>query len=164
MSDGGANRRQVLLAAGAVGAAGVLAACGDEPAGPGPDASATPTPSPTQPPAQPSPTLTTTSQAPAPDGIPAAEIPVGGGRIYTDRGVVVTQPAAGEYRAFDIVCPHQGCFVGEVSDGRITCPCHGSQFAITDGSVLRGPVTGQPLNRGLTPKTATVSADTIVIS
>jgi Rieske Fe-S protein len=106
----------------------------------------------------------TPTPTPSAAGIAAAEIPVGGGQIYTDRGVVVTQPTAGEFRAFDIVCPHQGCFVGEVSEGRITCPCHGSQFAIADGSVLRGPVTGQPLTRGLTPKTATLEGDVVVVS
>ena len=160
MADGGASRRQVLMGVGAVGAAGVLAACGDEPAGPGGPVSPTPgastpisTPSPGQP----------TSVPPA-EGIAAGDIPVGGGQIYTDRRVVVTQPTAGEFRAFDIVCPHQGCFVGEVSEGRITCPCHGSQFAITDGSVLRGPVTGQPLTQGLTPKTATVEGDVVIVS
>ncbi|UGT67935.1 Rieske (2Fe-2S) protein [Nocardia gipuzkoensis] len=68
-----------------------------------------------------------------------AEIPVGGGQVFTRERLVVTQPTHGEIRAFSTVCPHQGCTVGRVADGIIECPCHGSKFDIADGSVLRGP-------------------------
>jgi Rieske Fe-S protein len=34
---------------------------------------------------------------------------------------------------------HQGCTVSTVSDGTINCPCHGSKFSITNGSVVGGP-------------------------
>ncbi|MFE7796503.1 ubiquinol-cytochrome c reductase iron-sulfur subunit [Nocardia sp. NPDC057440] len=67
-----------------------------------------------------------------------AEIPVGGGRIFHQQGLVVTQPTPGEVRAFSAVCPHQGCAVSKIGD-TIECPCHGSKFSIADGSVLRGP-------------------------
>jgi Rieske Fe-S protein len=53
--------------------------------------------------------------------------------------VVVTQPAAGQFRAFSSVCTHAGCTVSAVSDGTINCPCHGSRFNIADGSVSAGP-------------------------
>ena len=53
--------------------------------------------------------------------------------------VVVTQPAEGTFYAFSAACPHQGCSVSRVEDEVISCPCHGSQFDIKDGSVLRGP-------------------------
>ncbi|WP_067465485.1 Rieske (2Fe-2S) protein [Actinomadura macra] len=69
----------------------------------------------------------------------AADIPVGGGKIYPDTKVVVTQPTQGSYKAFTAVCTHQGCTVGSVSGGLIKCPCHGSEFTIADGSVQRGP-------------------------
>ncbi|MCP9977234.1 Rieske (2Fe-2S) protein [Actinomadura madurae] len=69
----------------------------------------------------------------------AADIPVGGGKVYGDRKVVVTQPTQGAFKAFTAVCTHQGCTVGGVAGGLINCPCHGSEFAIADGSVRRGP-------------------------
>ncbi|MEO6820975.1 MAG: Rieske (2Fe-2S) protein [Candidatus Nanopelagicales bacterium] len=72
---------------------------------------------------------------------PTSGVPVGGGRIYSDQKVVVTQPSAGSYKAFTAVCTHEGCLVGSVSDGAILCPCHGSQFSISDGSVMQGPAT-----------------------
>ncbi len=71
-------------------------------------------------------------------------IEVGGGKIFKDAGVVVTQPSAGEFKAFSATCTHQGCTVGTVSGGTINCPCHGSKFKISDGSVARGPA-GRPL-------------------
>ncbi|CAL9377659.1 Rieske (2Fe-2S) protein [Streptomyces sp. enrichment culture] len=72
---------------------------------------------------------------------PASDIPVGGGRVFADEKVVVTQPAAGDFRAFSAVCTHQGCTVGSVTNGLINCPCHASRFRITDASVDSGPAT-----------------------
>ncbi|WP_159766535.1 Rieske (2Fe-2S) protein [Streptomyces sp. HM190] len=68
-----------------------------------------------------------------------ADIPVGGGRIFKDRKVVVTQPQEGEFKAFSAVCTHRACLVSAVADGTINCPCHGSRFSITDGAVEHGP-------------------------
>ncbi|HET9648278.1 MAG TPA: Rieske (2Fe-2S) protein [Microlunatus sp.] len=82
--------------------------------------------------------------------VPAAEIPVGGGRVFNPQRVVVTQPTAGNFLAFSAVCTHQGCTVAQVT-ATIDCPCHGSRFAITDGSVVNGPSTealpGVPIHR-----------------
>ena len=64
-----------------------------------------------------------------------SDIEVGGGAVYADREVVVTQPTEGEFKAFDATCTHQGCQVGDVSDGTIHCPCHNSRFSIEDGSL-----------------------------
>jgi nitrite reductase/ring-hydroxylating ferredoxin subunit len=69
----------------------------------------------------------------------ASQIPVGGGKIFTAERVVVTQPARGTYRAFSAVCTHVGCILSTVSDGTIDCPCHGSEFTITNGAVVTGP-------------------------
>ncbi|MET7700905.1 Rieske (2Fe-2S) protein [Streptomyces sp. NPDC005485] len=68
-----------------------------------------------------------------------ADIPVGGGKIFKDEKVVVTQPKKGDFKAFSAVCTHQGCTVGTVSDGIIECPCHHSKYRIADGSVAGGP-------------------------
>lgn len=74
----------------------------------------------------------------------ASQIPVGGGVVFADHHVVVTQPNAGTYKAFSSVCTHAGCQCDNVSSGMITCPCHGAAFSISDGSALRGP-TQTPL-------------------
>jgi Rieske Fe-S protein len=80
----------------------------------------------------------TSAAAPAPLAT-TAEIPVDGGKILSDKKIVITQPAAGTFKAFTAVCTHQGCTVGTVSGGAIHCPCHGSAFSIKDGSVVNGP-------------------------
>ncbi|MEW2403810.1 Rieske (2Fe-2S) protein [Streptomyces sp. NPDC046862] len=69
------------------------------------------------------------------------DIPVGGGKIFNDRKIVVTQPEQGDFKAFSAVCTHQGCIVASVSDKTINCACHGSRFSVTDGAVERGPAT-----------------------
>ncbi len=73
------------------------------------------------------------------------DVPVGGGMVLDGR-VVVTQPSPGVYAAFSATCTHQGCTVSEIEDGTINCPCHGSAFGITDGSVVQGPAR-EPLPR-----------------
>ena len=68
-----------------------------------------------------------------------ADVPVGGGLVVKDQKVVVTQPEKGEFKGFTAVCTHAGCVVKEVAGGTINCPCHGSKFSTTDGSVVAGP-------------------------
>ncbi len=70
-----------------------------------------------------------------------SDIEVGGGTIFAEDQVVITQPSDGEFKCFSAVCTHQGCIVSSVSDGNINCECHGSQFSIADGSVVTGPAT-----------------------
>ncbi|GGT16858.1 Rieske (2Fe-2S) protein [Streptomyces griseoviridis] len=72
------------------------------------------------------------------------DIPVGGGKVFKERKVVVTQPAKDDFKAFSAVCTHQGCVVADVSGGTINCACHGSKFALSDGAVTQGPAT-EPL-------------------
>ncbi|CUR57354.1 Rieske (2Fe-2S) domain protein [metagenome] len=67
-----------------------------------------------------------------------ADIPEGSGVIFSDAGVVVTQPAAGEFKGFSNICTHQKCPVASVTD-TINCTCHGSKFSINDGSNVAGP-------------------------
>ena len=47
----------------------------------------------------------------------------------------------GRLYAFDDTCTHRGCSLakGKLDGTTVTCPCHGSQFDVTSGKVLRGP-------------------------
>lgn len=85
-----------------------------------------------------------------------ADIPVGGGKIFGDQGVVVTQPEKDTFKAFSATCTHQGCTVSSVDGGTINCGCHGSKFKIADGSVANGPAT-----KPLPPAAVTVEGDSI---
>lgn len=54
----------------------------------------------------------------------------------------------GDVLALHDRCSHRGCSLatGEVQDGAIVCPCHGSRFDLRSGEVLRGPATApQPV-------------------
>ncbi|MEU7517534.1 Rieske (2Fe-2S) protein [Streptomyces sp. NPDC042898] len=118
----GVARRTVVSAAGAAGLAAALAACG----GGGTEDKGTGTGTEEQPGA----TLARTG-----------DIPVGGGKVIAGQGLVITQPKAGEFHAFSSKCTHAGCAVSGVKDGVIVCPCHQSQFDVSDGSVKGGPAT-----------------------
>jgi nitrite reductase/ring-hydroxylating ferredoxin subunit len=88
-----------------------------------------------------------------------SEIPVGSGKIFAADKVVVTQPTAGDFKAFSAVCTHQGCVVADIKGEDIDCTCHGSKFSIKDGSVLKGPAT-----KPLETLTATVKNGEISVS
>ena len=70
---------------------------------------------------------------------PASAVPVGGGTVFSDQRVVVTQPDQGDFKCFSAICTHAGCPVSNVDGGTINCLCHGSKFSIEDGSVVNGP-------------------------
>jgi Rieske Fe-S protein len=122
------TRRTVLAGTAGLSAAAALAACGgdDEPTGGGNSGGGD------------------TGATGAAGGVLAnvADIPVGGGKIFAAENVVVTQPTAGQIKAFSATCTHQGCKVGTVEGGLIKCPCHGSAYKIADGSVANGPTNG----------------------
>ena len=144
-----ATRRCVLLGAGVLGAAGVLTACSTasvpydaNEAGQAPQPSAAGSPAGPMGPRSPALAASSrTARATAKGTVLglAADIPVGGGVAYTAAKVVVTQPAKGVYKGFSAVCTHVGCVCNQVAGGTINCPCHGSKFKITDGSVVAGP-------------------------
>ena len=90
--------------------------------------------------------------------VAAGEVPVGGGVVLADEKIVVTQPTAGTYKAFSATCTHQNCTVGSVADGTINCPCHGSRYAVADGSVVRGPA-----RTGLRKEKVAVDGDRVVL-
>src|SRR5690348_2543798 len=84
------------------------------------------------------------------------DVPVGGGVVVAAADVVITQPSAGQFKAFSATCTHQGCTVADVSGGTINCGCHFSKFSAADGSVKNGPA-----NSPLPEKKITVSGTTI---
>ncbi|MEU8764022.1 Rieske (2Fe-2S) protein [Streptomyces sp. NPDC048659] len=88
-----------------------------------------------------------------------ADIPVGGGTVFKDAQIVVTQPSAGVFKAFSAVCTHQGCLVDRVADGTIDCPCHGSKYRVADGTVAAGPAP-----RPLPEEPINVSAGAITLA
>ncbi|GLY93580.1 Rieske (2Fe-2S) protein [Actinoplanes sp. NBRC 103695] len=139
----GAPRRAVFAGAGAVGAACLLAACGTSSSGAGDEPGFTNDPIPA---GSASPGAGSTGGGDSSGGGAAlaavADVPEGGGIIKGD--LVITQPQAGTFKAFSKVCTHQGCDVSKVDGGVIFCPCHKSEFSITDGSPQGGPAK-QPL-------------------
>lgn len=131
MSEPLASRRTVLCCA-AVGLAGATAAGCSSSSGDGGSGKTESPSSSSSSPAQ------AKSAGPIDLG-PAADVPVGGGKVYREQAVVVTQPTAGEYKAFGAKCTHAGCLVSGVEKQQIQCPCHGSRFGIADGAVQDGP-------------------------
>ena len=126
------TRRRVLRVAAVTGAgAAVLAACGggSTDAGSGGSGSGS--------------TASGGSSADSGGGggalVATADVPVKGGVVLDDKKIVVTQPAAGEFKAFTAICTHQQCTVASVKSNIITCPCHGSTYSALDGSVQGGP-------------------------
>src|ERR1700722_1463640 len=116
-ADRAASRRTVLLCAGLAGGAGLLlTACStaavpydaDE-QGQAPGADLAVTPAATAPAATAAPG---TAAPAAGSGATVlghtADIPLGGGVIFTDAKVVVTQPAKGVFKAFSAICTHVG--------------------------------------------------------
>lgn len=73
---------------------------------------------------------------------PAADVMVGSGKKYpvdSSLTILVTQPRAGEFKAFSATCTHSGCIVNGVQDGQIACGCHGARFNVETGAVEAGP-------------------------
>lgn len=117
-----ANRRTIIKSAGVAGTVAVIgssvaltSACGSEES-------------------------TETAEAAADASVPTGDVPVGSGTVV-DETYVVTQPKVGEFYALSSVCTHQGCQVRTITEDKITCPCHSSQFSTTTGEVVTGPAT-----------------------
>lgn len=152
----GPARRTVVAAAGAAGLAVALTACG----GSDDDSSASVDSSGAAGTTGGSGSASTGGGAAAGAALTTtADIPEGGGKVFADQKVVVVQPTAGEYKAYSAVCTHQGCAVKSIADGVINCPCHNSNFSITDGSVKSGPAT-----KSLPEVPISVSGDSITLA
>ena len=139
--DTRATRRGVLAGVGLVGLAGAVSACssgGSSSSSAGNGAGATSAA--TAPASTPSTSSSAGTSGNASSVLATtSEIPVGSGKIFTAEKVVVTQPTAGDIKAFSAICTHMGCIVSKISNGTIDCPCHGSQYSIKNGAVVAGP-------------------------
>lgn len=146
--DRSVDRRTVLGAAALVVAGAGVSAC----------ASGTTTDAPAASTAKATAIGAAAAPAPAAGGVGKdTDVPVGAGKVFNE--VVVTQPAAGTFKAFSAICTHQGCTVSEVTASGISCPCHGSVFSISDGSVVQGPAT-----KPLTAMKVTADNGTLTVS
>jgi Rieske Fe-S protein len=145
-------RRAVMAGTGVLAVSAALAACGSS-QNQGAASPSTPSPA-LAAPAQPEPGGSTGERLAS-----TSDIPVGGGTVIAGKKVVVTQPAPGTFAAFSAICTHRGCTVNKVANGTIDCPCHGSRFAIADGSVVEGPAS-RPLPR----RQITVSGNDIMLA
>lgn len=134
-------RRAVIVGAGLGALATAAAACSsaDKPSAPAPE----------------SPAAAPPTGAPASGALTkTADVPVGSGVIVGD--TVITQPTTGVFKGFSSVCPHAGCNVNAITDGKIICPCHKSEFNL-DGTVAQGPA-----KKPLEARAVTVQGESIV--
>ena len=96
-----------------------------------------------------------------PDGgteeIAVADVPVGGGVIVG--WYVITQPVAGEFKAFHANCPHANVKVTGVDQTGVLCSVHAARFDLADGDVLAGPT-----ELGLTPAPFTREGDMLIVT
>jgi nitrite reductase/ring-hydroxylating ferredoxin subunit len=71
-------------------------------------------------------------------------------RVEVDGVALLLWRDGTEVRAISATCSHMGGPLdeGEISDGCVTCPWHGSVFRLRDGGIERGPATApQPVYR-----------------
>ena len=118
-------RRSLLLGAGALGGSALaLSACTESPTG----------------------TPATTAAGPS---VPAgtavrvgklSEVKVGGTATgqFNGKTVVIFRSDDKTVLAYDATCTHAGCPVAPAGED-FECPCHGSSFKGSDGSVIQGP-------------------------
>ena len=61
--------------------------------------------------------------------------------FYVQGTKIAVANVAGTFHAFGDICTHLQCSLaeGDLEETTVTCPCHGSQFDVVSGEVLRGP-------------------------
>lgn len=82
----------------------------------------------------------------------AADVAEGQMRVFDVAGAKVNvSKADGHLYAIDDTCTHTGCSLanGDLQGTTVTCACHGSQFDVTTGAVLRGPAQRPVRSRAL---------------
>ncbi len=62
-------------------------------------------------------------------------------QFYVDEREILVVNLGGQFFCYEGRCTHAGAPLAEgtLNGDVLTCPWHGSQFKITDGSVVRGP-------------------------
>ena len=82
----------------------------------------------------------------------ATDVADGEMRVFVVDGTKVNvSNASGHLYAIDDTCTHMGCSLanGDLEGTTVTCACHGSQFDVTSGAVLRGPAQRPVRSRAL---------------
>ncbi len=72
----------------------------------------------------------------------ADDLKEGDMRTFDLRGTkIAVANVAGTFYAFGDTCTHRECSLaeGDLEETTVTCPCHGSEFDVVSGEVLRGP-------------------------
>jgi nitrite reductase/ring-hydroxylating ferredoxin subunit len=72
----------------------------------------------------------------------ADDLKEGDMRAFDVRGTkIAVANVAGTFYAFGETCTHRECSLaeGDLEETTVTCPCHGSEFDVVSGQVLRGP-------------------------
>ncbi len=90
----------------------------------------------------------------------AADVADGSMHVYDVAGTPVNVVGVdGQLYAFDDTCTHMGCSLarGQLQGTTVTCGCHGSQFDVTSGAVLRGPA-----QRPVRSRTVVVDGDALL--
>lgn len=82
--------------------------------------------------------------------IAESDVPADGSPVVVRAGTVdvLLSRQDGRICAIDDRCTHRGGALhdGDVADGCVSCPLHGSTFSLRDGTVVRGPATAsQPV-------------------
>ena len=83
------------------------------------------------------------------------EVKDGHMRVFDVAGTNVNVASAnGHLYAFNDTCTHMGCSLanGRLEGTVVTCACHGSQFDVTSGAVLRGPAERPVRSRAVQAK------------
>jgi Rieske Fe-S protein len=73
--------------------------------------------------------------------------------------MLVVRNDATTISAFTATCTHQQCTINGFTEGVFQCPCHGSRFNPSSGSVVRGPAS-----QGLRKFTATLANGVVSIT
>lgn len=83
-------------------------------------------------------------------------------RVFDVAGTRVSVTSvSGHLYAFDDTCTHMGCSLaaGDLDGTTVTCACHGSQFDVASGEVLRGPAERPVRSRAVTVEGGALSLE-----